>query len=144
MIFAYLILEVVNIATGYLVVEALELDKTPIQDAKIRVYQMKDGTMVYERIHYTDEKGKCETIALPAPDPEISLHRYGGRPYESYNVEVQKEGYQIEERQGVQIFPGVGSTLSVPMQKSASRTPSRNKIIIDEHTLYDEMEDPHA
>lgn len=100
--------------------------------------------MMYDQQFRTDAQGVSDPIALEAPDPWLSYDRWQREmPYATYHVEVRMEGYNTEERQGIQIFADQSSTLYVAMKPSSTKEPGRNIQVIDEHRLFDAGE-PYA
>ena len=61
----------------------------------------------------TDESGLTETVRLPAKPRELSENPGNKDPYNSYNVEIKKEGYYPVVAMNVPVFEGINSTLPV-------------------------------
>ena len=64
----------------------------------------------------TDESGITQPVSLPAPDASHSFVVDGIRPYENYNIEVSKQGFQTTLREGLPIFPGVVSLQPIQLR----------------------------
>ena len=129
-------MEVVDIATGYLRIEAYNTDQQPVNDAQVNIYHtdMKAENMIYQTM--TGADGRTEDIALDAPDISLSMMQSNERPYEQYHVEVIKETFDIEETRNVQVFPENGSTLHVELQPSMQDYQRRNIRILEDHKMW--------
>ena len=129
-------MEVVDIATGYLRIEAYNTDQQPLNDAQVNIYHtdMKAENMIYQTT--TGADGRTEDIALDAPDISLSMMQSNERPYEQYHVEVIKETFDIEETRNVQVFPENGSTLHVELQPSMQDYQRRNIRILEDHKMW--------
>ncbi|WP_178695046.1 MULTISPECIES: carboxypeptidase regulatory-like domain-containing protein [Erysipelotrichaceae] len=129
-------MEVVDIATGYLRIEAYNTDQQPVNDAQVNIYHtdMKAENMIYQTT--TGADGRTEDIALDAPDISLSMMQSNERPYEQYHVEVIKETFDIEETRNVQVFPENGSTLHVELQPSMQDYQRRNIRILEDHKMW--------
>ena len=126
----------VDIATGYLRIEAYNTDQQPVNDAQVNIYHtdMKAENMIYQTT--TGADGRTEDIALDAPDISLSMMQSNERPYEQYHVEVIKEAFDIEETRNVQVFPENGSTLHVELQPSMQDYQRRNIRILEDHKMW--------
>ena len=129
-------MEVVDIATGYLRIEAYNTDQQPVNDAQVNIYHtdMKAENMIYQTT--TGADGRTEDIALDAPDISLSMMQSNERPYEQYHVEVIKETFDIKETRNVQVFPENGSTLHVELQPSMQDYQRRNIRILEDHKMW--------
>lgn len=134
-----------NIATGYLEVCVTGMDNRPIDGATVRIYKETDEGVFFETLSTTKTNGKTTKIMLTAP-----LIRYSYEesqricPYEKYNVEIHKEGYDFESRMGVQIFAICTSILSITMVSCLSHTPQHHVDYIDDHKLYHNQDNHYA
>lgn len=126
----------VDIATGYLRIEAYNTDQQPVNDALVNIYHtdMKAENMIYQTT--TGADGRTEDIALDAPDISLSMMQSNERPYEQYHVEVIKETFDIEETRNVQVFPENESTLHVELQPSMQDYQRRNIRILEDHKMW--------
>ncbi len=137
-IFPYSSLGGGNIATGYLQVQTSLGDQAyAISQAMVRVYRVVNDEVVFEDFFMTDEAGKTENIPLYAPARSLSLNEYSEeRPYETYNVQVRANGFELEEILGVQVFAGEYSLLNVePIPTRLQRSAQRNIDVIPDHHL---------
>ena len=108
--------------TGYLTIETrTNLEALPVEGARVRVINA-EGEEVYDLI--TNEFGQTETVPLETVDRELTFDpEYSGRPYLSYDLEVQAEGYESVNVSGVHIFDGEYANQHVtmiPMTESES------------------------
>lgn len=129
-----------SIATGYVKVYAHEIDERPVEGALVRIYRTEDNLQYLEQEFYTDGNGMTPYIALEAPDQSLSLHpHHTKQPYATYDIELSKDGYDIEERRSIQIFETVSSTLDMEMRQNAGVT-QRRIVQVTPHRLYDQGE----
>lgn len=129
-----------SIATGYVKVYAHEIDERPVEGALVRIYRTEDNLQYLEQEFYTDGNGMTPNIALEAPDQSLSLHlHHTKQPYATYDIELSKDGYDIEERRSIQIFETVSSTLDMEMRQNAGVT-QRRIVQVTPHRLYDQGE----
>lgn len=135
----------IHITTGTICIRTSNLDNTPIALASVRVYKMQGKRVAFETFYTTNMDGMTIDIKLEAPDSRLSLQKdVTDKPYSSYNVEVQKDGYDIEQRLGVQIFATMSSELIVIMNPTRSTSSKRNVMVIDEHSLFENLGDQDA
>ena len=82
----------------------------PIPDASIIINSTEDGQLKLISNTMTDESGKTELIAVPAPNVSYSLDSDNNvRPYALYNVSVFADGYFREKSVNVPVFAGITS-----------------------------------
>lgn len=89
----------------------------PIENAVVLISPM-DKTGVENGVIKslrTDESGLTETVSLPAKPRELSENPGNIDPYNSYNVEIRKEGYYPVVAMNVPVFEGVNATLPVTL-----------------------------
>ncbi len=106
-----------NTSNGFLKVQVYSAQGAfPLKDARVVISKEFDNQqkIFYEMV--TDESGITEPVSLPAPDASHSFVVDGMRPYENYNVEVSKEGFQTSLREGLPIFPGVVSLQPIQLR----------------------------
>ena len=101
---------------GYLIVNvSTARGAIPLEDAAVTVtYDEPDNTSVFA-VMTTDMSGKSQKIELPAPSRELSEAPGNTKPYATYTVAVEKEGYYSVTNAGVPIFAGVTSIQPVEM-----------------------------
>lgn len=82
----------------------------PIPDASVIINSTEDGQLKLISNTMTDESGKTELIAVPAPNVSYSLESDNNvRPYALYNVSVFADGYFREKSVNVPVFAGITS-----------------------------------
>ena len=82
----------------------------PIPDASIIINSTEDGQLKLISNTMTDESGKTELIAVPAPNVSYSVESDNNvRPYALYNVSVFADGYFREKSVNVPVFAGITS-----------------------------------
>lgn len=127
--------------TGYLTVDTrINFESLPIEGARVQVSDT-NGEVLYNLT--TNESGQTERIALETVDRELTLDpEYTGRPYTSYNVLVEANGFETIQINGVHIFDGESAhqpVIMIPMV-SDETTPEELEINIGEQAV--EMERP--
>lgn len=105
-----------NSAVGYLIVNvSTARGVIPLKDASVTVtYNEPEGTSVFS-VMTTDMSGKTEKLELPAPSRALSESPGNIKPYATYTVTVEKDGYYPVTNAGVPIFAGVTSIQPVEM-----------------------------
>lgn len=103
----------------------------------VRVFKINNDEVVFEDFFMTNDEGKTEQIPLYAPPRSLSLNEENDeRPYETYNVEVRANGYELQEIVGVQVFAGEYAALQVePYPTRNLRSIERNVEVIPDHHL---------
>ncbi len=101
-------------ATGYLIVEVYEDNETtPIESASVQILGEDTNINVL-----TDSSGKTETVSLNAPNIEFSLEpQEEVRPYAVYSIKVQKDGYETDIIEGVEVLPNETSIQKVFLER---------------------------
>lgn len=106
-----------NTSNGFLKVQVYSAQGAfPLKDARVVISkELGDQQKIfYEMV--TDESGITQPVSLPAPDASHSFVVDGIRPYENYNIEVSKQGFQTTLREGLPIFPGVVSLQPIQLR----------------------------
>lgn len=105
-----------NLAVGYLIVNvSTARGVIPLKDASVTVsYNEPEGTSVFS-VMTTDMSGKTEKLELPAPSRALSESPGNVKPYATYTITVEKDGYYPVTNAGVPIFAGVTSIQPVEM-----------------------------
>ena len=106
-----------NTSNGFLKVQVYSAQGAfPLKDARVVISKELDNQqkIFYEMV--TDESGITQPVSLPAPDASHSFVVDGIRPYENYNIEVSKQGFQTTLREGLPIFPGVVSLQPIQLR----------------------------
>lgn len=103
-------------AVGYLIVNvSTARGAIPLEGASVTVYyEEPENTSVFS-VMTTDRSGKTQKIELPAPRRELSEVPGNTKPYATYTVAVEKDGYYSVTNVGVPIFDGVTSIQPVEM-----------------------------
>lgn len=109
---------------GYLIVSvSTARGAIPLENAAVTVYyEDKENSSVFSSMT-TDRSGKTEKISLPAPSRELSETPGNTKPYATYTVAVEKEGYYSVTNVGVPIFDGITSVQPVEMVPLAEYNP---------------------
>ncbi len=80
----------------------------PLEDAlvTIREYRTGSGGDIVATLR-TNSSGLTEKISLPAPPRSTSLSPGNGKSYSSYIIQVDKDGYNMQQYINVPVFDGV-------------------------------------
>ncbi|MEI6100374.1 MAG: peptidoglycan-binding protein [Eubacteriales bacterium] len=92
-------------STGYITVKVFTADKAmPVPKAQIRIVDLR---IALDQTIYADSYGNAERIKVYAPDKATSLKPQDiSLPYETYNIEIIKEGYIPTVITNVPVFAG--------------------------------------
>lgn len=103
----------------------------------VRVYKVNNDEVVFEDFFMTNDEGRTENIPLYAPARSMSLAENNeARPYETYNVQVRVNGFEMSEVLGVQVFAGEYSVLNIePIPTRLQRSGERHVEVIPDHHL---------
>ena len=105
---------------GYLIVNVVTArGAIPVAGAKVTVYDNASDANPPVAVIYTDSAGKSEKLELPAPSRSLSEQPGNVRPYATYLIEVDKEGYCPVTKNDVPIFTGVTSIQPVDLMPLA-------------------------
>ena len=116
---------------GELQVNVVDDENIPIQDAKVIIRDTDN--QVVEEIQ-TDRSGQTENITLSTPPLAYSLDENNEqRHYANYNVEIEAEGFQLENIINVEVLPDELAIQNIRISRQVSGT-----ITIEPHTLYKE------
>ncbi len=102
--------------TGYLVVNtSTARGAIPLEGVSITVFDNDTPGNPIMAAVTTDNSGKSPRIALPAPDRSLSMQPGSSKPFASYLVIAEKEGYYPVSYNGVPVFSGVTSIQPVEL-----------------------------
>lgn len=119
-------------ASGYLQIQVRTAQSAiPLDGVPVRVLD-DEGNTLYQLT--TDESGETQTVSLETLDRSYSLDpNYVGKPYASYGVIVDADGFEPVSVTGIPIYDGQTATLPVamlPMQDQQPRQLSVNNTTI--------------
>lgn len=101
---------------GYLIVNvSTARGAIPLRDATVTVYYDEPGSTGVHSVLTTDMSGKTDKIALPAPERALSESPGNDRPYATYTVVAEKDGYYTVTGTAVPIFAGITSIQPIEM-----------------------------
>ena len=100
-------------AIGYLLVQVRTAqDAVPLEGVHVRILG-EQGEILYHLM--TDESGETQKVPLETLDKGFSQNPYyAGLPYKSYNVLVQREGFNTLYVSHIPIYEG--ETAVLPME----------------------------
>ena len=78
-------------------------EAVPINNATIEVMDSNSSKILMQL--NTNEIGKTKTISLPAPPLLYSMEQEKGRPFNTYNLIINKDGFEPTYIHNAQIFP---------------------------------------
>ena len=96
---------------GELQVNVVDSNNAPVQGAKVIIRrprqlgdQQQNQVQEVEQLR-TDVSGQTEVVDLDTPPLELSLNESNElKPYANYDVEVDAEGYEVENIENVEIL----------------------------------------
>ena len=101
---------------GYLIVSvSTARGAIPLENAAVTVYYDEGANTSVFSSMITDRSGKTDKIALHAPSRDLSESPGNKKPYATYTVAVEKDGYYSVTNVGVPIFEGITSIQPVEM-----------------------------
>ncbi len=101
---------------GYLVVNvSTARGAIPLRDASVTVMYDEDGNTSIHSVLTTDMSGKTERLELPAPSRELSETPGNIKPYATYTISAEKDGYYPVTNTGVPVFAGITSVQPIEM-----------------------------
>ncbi len=111
-------------SVGYLIVNvSTARGAIPLPGASVTVfYDEENNTSVYT-VLTTDMSGKTDKIELPAPPRSLSESPGSAKPYATYTLQIDKDGYYRITNTNVPIFSGVTSIQPVEMIPKAEYNP---------------------
>ncbi len=109
---------------GYLIVNvSTARGAIPLSGASVTVmYDEPDNSSVFTVIS-TDMSGKTAKIELPAPARSLSELPGNEKPYATYTLQIEKDGYYTVTNTNVPVFSGVTSIQPVEMLPLAEYDP---------------------
>ena len=85
----------------------------PVSNALVTITGSEKETSGVISVLYTDQSGNTPKITLPAPPKNMSESPGAKKPYATYNVDVDKDGFFPKRFINVPIFSGVTSVQPV-------------------------------
>lgn len=98
----------------------------PIKAANIVISKDLDETHTFSINTTTDESGKTEELALPAPNKSLSQHPGGGDVFSTYRARVTSPGYITVEILDIPIFDGITTIQPVNLSPDLNHNASPN------------------
>ena len=103
-------------ASGSLIVRTVTAQGAlPIEGAAVTVRSSGEGGTPFLRTVYTDESGRTPILTLDTPPVASSLSPGGVRPYATYDIRIEKDGFYLHENRAVPVFSGVVSIQSAEL-----------------------------
>lgn len=100
---------------GYIIVRVTTANGAiPLEDALVVVKNYNPGNDVVS-VKKTDLSGLTEKIALPAPARSGSLAPSNVQAYSTYNIEINKDGYNPQSYINVPVFDGITAVQSADL-----------------------------
>lgn len=120
-------------ARGYLIVNVYT-DNIALPVVGARVNIISDNTNLEL---YTDESGQTEKVELTAPDISYSEEEQTEvRPYNTYTVVVEKEGFTTARYEGVEVYPEETSRQDIYLSNESVSEVLEEVVEIDPPTLW--------
>ena len=100
---------------GFLIVQTVTANGAlPVKNAIVNIYEygaMADTNAIYSL--RTDESGRTDKIALDALSSSLSLSSEEKKPYTTYTLTVNADGYYESEKVNIPVFQGITSLQTV-------------------------------
>lgn len=106
----------------------------PITGAMVRIIDTTNGAVITEI--KTNSSGQTDTIALPAPSVDDSRRENSDRPYSTYNVTANAEGFETLHIGSVQIFPSCTALQSINLKDATPDGFNVRNLLIPPNTLW--------
>ncbi len=88
----------------------------PLEDVSVTVFsEAAPGVGGIVTAARTGPDGKTARLTLPAPDRSLSLSPGGEKPFATYTIQAEKEGFYVVTDTGVPVFADVTSIQPVDM-----------------------------
>lgn len=101
---------------GYLVVNvATARGAIPLGGTTVTIFDTTEMPSTLMTSVQTDSSGKTERIPLPAPPRMLSGEPGNAKPFATYMIQAEKEGYYTVTNNGVPVFEGITSIQPVEM-----------------------------
>jgi len=111
---------------GYLIVNvSTARGAIPLAGAAVTIMLDEPENSTVFSVLTTDTAGKTDRIELPAPDRTLSEKPGNSKPYATYTLQIDKEGYYSVTNAGVPIFAGITAIQPVEMLPVAEYDPAR-------------------
>lgn len=105
----------------------------PVKGAKVTIFTGNYDDMDVITSGFTDESGKSPVFSLPAPDKSLSESPgISDKPYSSYNMLVQADGYIDNIHLNIPVFSGVQSVQQSNMMFLETAGENKGPQIFDE------------
>lgn len=96
---------------GYMLIEVIRPDGSPIPKVSVMVYTLQNGKPVTERVVQTGIDGRTETISLAAPVKKYSLTETSiDVQFSVFILRLEIEGYYTEIYKNAPVFPATTIT----------------------------------
>ena len=115
----------------------------PVENALVRISYTGVPDSTIEEVR-TDSSGQTPRLDLKAPPLEYSMEPSEEQPYAEYTVQIEAEGFELEEIAGTEVLPGV--LAQQPVRLNFQEGGQFGRIVIGPHTLFGEYppKDPEA
>lgn len=110
----------------------------PIEGAKVTIFTGNLDDMQIIATGRTDQSGKSPVFSLPAPPRNLSESPgISDKPYSSYNMMVQADGYLDNIHLNIPVFSGVQSVQRSNMMLTETAGENKGPQIFDEGQQFD-------
>ena len=105
----------------------------PVVGAKVTVFTGNPEEMTVIDTDFTDNSGRTKSFTLPTPERQLSqTSGASDKPYSSYNMLVQADGYIDNIHLNIPVFSGITSLQSSNMMLSETAGENKGPQIFDE------------
>ncbi len=113
--------------TGYLRVEVKTgRSAVPVPGAHVTVSRLINDNPVLYRIVESNEDGDTPLIPVPTPRQSLSESPGNSRPFATYNIRVQQDGFYAVQNVNVPVFSGVVAIQPVELVPFPENTDREN------------------
>ncbi len=99
----------------------------PVEGADVRIEARDPENQALVYLLTSDQSGKIQVIALPAPQKALSQNpASAAESYSTYDITVFKEGFYTQRIRNVPIFPTVTSTQFIELIPLSAFDPLQN------------------
>lgn len=114
---------------GYMIIWAATADEAlPVPNAEVVITRVIDGKRTLQAVGTTDQSGRTQPFALPAPSASMSQSPNNPTPFARYDVSVRADGFAHAMYTNIPVFDGIQSVQRADLVPASSSS----DVVIDE------------